>query len=230
PLPRRGIVRPTLSTSVYSPRRCYRHSVGRIQRRMVKGGLLVLDAAIRQPVCEEVDQVRLVRGAEPEFLNTFGLLWVGKVPTAVVEINHVSQRVLATVVKVRCGQLHVAETRRLEGAPIKLGPTYRPWHSGWALVGSAEVLGGGPHTVVMEPLIAAVFVDQAVLRSEVHGGIGQFRSGVALGARALAAEDAESSLLVVRQCARVASHESVNRSLVRTERGTTRLDSGTPGA
>src|SRR5262249_3832378 len=144
-------------------------------------------------VCEEVDQVRLVRGAEPEFLNTLGLLWVGKVPTAIVEINHVSQRGLAAVVKVRCGQVHVPETRRLEGAPVGRGPTLREPAS------PAGVVGGGPHTVVVEPLIPAVLVDQAVFRSEVHRRISQFWSGVALAALAFAGEDAESPLLVGRQ-------------------------------
>ena len=139
---------------------------------MVKGRLLVRGAAIRQPICEEVDQVRLVRGTEPEWLNTLGLLWVGEVPTAVVEIDHVSQRGLATVMKVRCGQVHVAETRRLEGAPVELGPTLRERHAVWALASPAEVLGGGPHTVIVEPLIPAVLVDQAAARSEVHGRIG----------------------------------------------------------
>src|SRR5436309_4704102 len=90
-------------------RRWHKSSIGRIQRGMVERRLLILDSAIGQPVCEEVDQVSLIPGAEPEFLNTLGLLWVGKVPTAVVEIDDVSQRGLAAVVKVRCGQRVVAE-------------------------------------------------------------------------------------------------------------------------
>src|SRR5438309_10391419 len=85
---------------------------------MVEGRQLPGDATVGQAVLHEVDQrVDVLRG-EADPLDERRLLRIREVTAASVEVDDIRQRGLAPVVEEGALQPNVAQTRRLEGAPI----------------------------------------------------------------------------------------------------------------
>src|SRR5207237_9268463 len=164
-----------------------------------------------------------IRKGEAELFNQRGLVGIGEVTAASVELDDIRQRRLATVVEEGALQPNVAQTRRLEGAPIV--PRNAPGHTLRAGTPAAEVLGCRAYAGVVEALVAAVVVHRAVQGKEADGRVGHLRAGVARGAVALTGrEDAHTRLLVAGQRRGIAGEEAVHRSLIGDQCAHVRLD------
>src|SRR5207244_7297011 len=122
-----------------------------------------------------------------------------KVAAPVVKIDHIIQRRFAAVMEVGRCQLDVAQTGGLEGAVVFWGAALREGRAVRAQGGPPRILRGRAHPVIVEALVAAVFVDQPLLCGEAERGVRQLCSCVARGALALAAEDVEPELLTARE-------------------------------
>src|SRR5262249_15862731 len=77
--------------------------IGQRKRRVIEGGSLLLRPTVGEPVGQEVDQRGLLARGEVARLNPLGLLRVREVTAPAVEVDHVTERRLRTVVEVGCG-------------------------------------------------------------------------------------------------------------------------------
>src|SRR5919198_6615883 len=111
---------------------------------MIEGCAAEPNAVVAQREHEGDESVLLLVG-QPERLD----LGIGElrweIAAAVVEVDHLAQRRLASVVEVRAGELHVSQRRRLEIAI--------------AMVDLASVFGNWPHPCVGER-ISTVTLDR----------------------------------------------------------------------
>src|SRR3989441_10084038 len=199
-------------------------AVGNRQRWMVERSFFPLDPTIGEPIHQEIDERGLLLGLEVALLNPLGQLGVGEVTAAAVEVHHVGQRRLATVVEVRSGELHVSQSRGLERTTVHGRAALGERDTTLTQSSPTEIFGRRTYADVVEPLIAAVLVDEAVPGGEARGRVGQLGAHMALAAMALAGEDVESLLLAARHRFAVPGQVTVQRRSVR-DRKSTRLNS-----
>src|SRR6185369_10661585 len=83
---------------------------------------------------------------------------------------------------------------------------------------AARILGRRANADVVEALVAAVLVDEAVVRRKADRRVGELGAGVAVDAAALAVEAIEAPLLPAGQRAAVAGHELVEGRLIGNQR------------
>src|SRR5262249_55197574 len=149
------------------------------KRRVIEGCSVLLRPAVGEGVGQEVDQRGLLARGEVARLNPLGLLRVREVTAPAVEVDHVTERRLPTVVEVGCGELDVAQRRGLEGAVVLGGPAHRERYAVGARARTAGILCRRPHADVMEALVAAVLVDKAARGCETDRGVGHLGAGMA---------------------------------------------------
>src|SRR3954470_867729 len=86
---------------------------------MVERSCLLYRARVGQPVAQEINQVRLLLSRQSERNNVGIDQWnlivtVRKITAPVIELDHLLQRELSTVVEIRCSQRDVAQHWRFE--------------------------------------------------------------------------------------------------------------------
>src|SRR5262249_21759885 len=159
-----------------------------------------------------------------------GQLRIPEVATARVEVHHLGERGLAAVVEVRGRERNVAEPRRLEGTAVRPRAAAREGDAIGAEPRPTEVLRGGPHADVVKALVPSVLVARALAPEEAEGGVRHLGPCMALGAVALAVEDAEAALLAIGERTVVAGEVPVEGRVRRHQRRLVGLDGLAPDA
>src|SRR5262249_12167877 len=187
---------------------------------MIEWSLSLHDPAVRQPVLQEIDECGLILGTEIAGYNETRLLDVVEVSAATVEVHHVGQRRLATIVEVRSRHADVAQRGCLEGAAVRRRATLRERNTTLTLGTAAEILRGWTDTDIVEALVATIAVDEAKPRGVAHRRVAERRAGMASRARGITTlEDAETPLLIGRQGIPVdAAQDEVHRRPIGDER------------